>query len=264
MIYDSPGEAMDERSVLAQMNPAVKLFCLLFLTVSYILVDSGFGLAFSVVFLFVLLYLSQLDFRVLSSAMKRLFPLLLFVTFLNGCFASPDTAFFRWWIFAPSVMGTLRGLWIAVKIVEIVVLFDMFNALTEPAELYAPLAMLFRPLSLLGIAHEQIALTVSSSFWFLDVLKNKFSEIAQMHSDSGVIGKAMSGRSDPAEKTRLLMPVLYDAFQTARERAALLEARGVPEYLKNHSDFPKTILLADYCAVTVCAAFFAVEMIIFR
>lgn len=262
MIYDSPGEAMDEKSVLSQMNPAVKLFCLLFLTVSYILVDSGFGLVFSVVFLLILLYLSQLDFRVVSSAIKRLFPLLIFVAFLNGCFASPDTAFFRWWIFAPSVMGALRGLWIALKIVEIVVLFDMFNALTEPSELFSPLAVLLRPLSLLGIAHEQIALMVSSSFWFLGYLNKKFSEISHLHS-SGEIGKAMSDPSDPAEKTRLLMPVLYDAFQTARERAALLEARGVPEYLRDHSDFPKNISLHDYCAVTVCAAFFAVQMIIF-
>lgn len=264
MICDSRSEDMDERSVFAEMNPAVKLFCLLLLTVSYILVDTGFGLAFSLAFLFALLYLSQLDFTMISSAIRRLFPLLFFIILLNCCFSSPDTAFIRWWIFAPSVMGALRGLWISLKITEIVVLFDMFNVLTEPVELFSPLAVLFRPLSVLGIAPEQIALAVSSSFWFVEYLKKKFSEISQIRKNSGVIRDAVSAGSSLTEKISLLMPVFYEAFQTARERAAVLEARGVPEYLRNNTGFPKDISLYDYCAITVCIAFFAVQMIIFR
>lgn len=264
MIYDSRSEDMDEKSVLAEMNPAVKLFCLLFLTVSYILVDTGFGLLFSLAFLFALLYLSQLDFTVISSAVRRLLPLLIFVTLLNFCFSSPASAFIRWWVFAPSVMGVLRGLWICLKIIEIVVIFDMFNALTEPAELFSPLAVLFRPFSVIGIAPEQIAIAVSSSFWFIEYLKKKFSEISQLKKNSGAVLDVGAGRLDPTEKINLLMPVLYEAFWTARERAALLEARGVPVYLRKNADFPKSISLYDYCAVTVCAAFFAVQMIIFR
>ncbi len=263
MIYDSRSEDMDKKSVFAEINPAVRLFCLLFLTASYILTDSFFGCLFALAYLFALLYLSQLDFAVVTSAVKRLFPLLLFITLLNSCFYSPKTAFFRWWVIAPSLKGFVRGLMLGLKITEIVVLFDIFNALTEPMELASTLAAVLRPLSLLGIAHEQISVTVSSAFWFLDLLKNKFSEISRLKKNTGSFRAEKQGRSDPGEKGRLLIPVLFEAFHAARDRAALFEARSVPEYLRNNSDFPKKISMYDYCAVTVCAAFFALQLIVF-
>ena len=263
MIYDSHGEDMDGRSVYDEVNPAVRLFCLLFLTVSYILVDSALGHLFAFAFLLALLYLSQLDFSEVLSSVKWLLPLLLFVIFLNFCFSSPQTAFFKCWVFAPSVPGAVRGALICLKISEITVLFDMFNALTKPEELVSTLNTVFRPLSLLGIAHEQISAAVSSSFWFLDYLKKKFYEISQLQKSSGLYCEAKPSRSYPADKIKLLLPTLYEAFYTARERAALLEARGVPEYLRKNTDFPKQLSMYDYCAMTVCAAFFAVQLIIF-
>ena len=123
--------------------------------------------------------------------------------------------------------------------------------------------MLFRPLSLLGIEKEQIAITISSSFWFLKFLKLKFSEISRLNKTAAIDFPTGSGRSSAAEKSKILLPVLHEAFQTARERADLLEARGVPEYLRSHTEFPKKISIYDACALTVCTAFFAVQIIIF-
>ena len=263
MIYDSRGEDMDKNSAYNEMNPAVRIFCLLLLTVSYILVDSGLGHLFALAFFFALVYLSQLDFLVVTQAIKRLFPLVLLVTILNFCFSSPKTAFLRWWVLTPSVSGAFKGLLISLKIIEIVVIFDIFNALTEPMELFSTFGILFRPLSLLGIAHEQIAAAVSSAFWFLDFLRKKFYELSQLQKNSGVCSEAKPRRFDPADKMKLLLPVLFEALHTARERAVLLEARGVPGYLRNNTDFPKHISLYDYCAMTVCIAFFAVQLIIF-
>lgn len=264
MIYNSRDEGAGKRPVPADMNPAVKLFCLLLLAASYLSVSSPFGHLFAAAFLLALLYLSELPFRAVTSVIKRLFPLLGFVTLLNFCFFSPENAFFRWWIISPSVSGAVRGVCISLKIVEIVALFDVFNALTSPAELIFPLAVLFRPLSLLGIESEQIAITLSASFSFPDVLKDEFEKISRLQSQSGSGFPAGKKHISPREKSKLLLPVLYEALNRTRERAALLEARGVPEALKTYAEFPKKLSIVDVGALTVCTAFFALQLIIFR
>lgn len=264
MIYDSHGEDMDERAVFDEMNPAVSLFCLVLLSVSYILVDSLLGHLFALAFLFTLIYLSQLDFTVVTTAIKKLVPLLFFVFLLNFCFASPPSAFFRWWVFAPSVQGGLKGLSTSVKIIEIVVIFDIFNALTESVMLIPVLCAVLRPLSLLGISHEQIAITVYSALWFFSFMKDKSAQISVMQKSSGVLREESGGRRfDPAGKMRLFTPLLYESVNAAREKAILFEARGVPEYLRENTKIPSHVSMYDYCAMTVCAAFFAVQLIIF-
>lgn len=263
MIYGSQSEDMDEKTVFEKINPAVRLFCLLFLTVSYILAHSFSGHLFAFVFLLTLLYLSQLDLSVITSAIKRLFPLLLFVSVLNFCFSSPKTAFFRWWVLAPSVPGALRGLLISIKIVEIVVIFDMFNAMTEPMSLVSTLSAVFRPLALFKVEYEQIAIMIASSFLFFDDIKKRAEEIMLLGRYSGADRTEGSRRFDSTGKLRVLLPVLYESFIAARERAFLMDARGIPAYLRSNTKLPAGITFYDYCAMTVCAAFFAFEMIVF-
>lgn len=262
MTRDSHGEYMDERNVLEGINPAIKLGCLLILTVSFVFAESLLAHIFTLTFLSAVFYLAQIGPASVKTPLIRLLPLMFFVFALDLCFASPETAFYSLWIFKPSLSGAIKGIGTAAKIAEIAVLFELFSRLTEPMSLCAPLTAVFRPLSLLGISPEHIALTLASSFAFFDLLQQRFDEIAEIQKNRGRRNEKR-GRFDTESNLRLLRPALYCALCDVREKALLVEARGVPESLAGALKARMELSMYDYCAMVVSTAFFAVQLIIF-
>ncbi len=262
MIYDSHSGGIGEKNVLAGIDPAIKLVCLTILTAAFIFADSLLGNILTAVFLTALFYLAQIAPAAVKGSVGRLLPLLLFVCVLDFCFYSPETAFYRCWILTPSVNGALKGIGTSAKIVEIAVLFDLFRCLTEPMSLGAPLAVVLRPLTVLGISPDRIALTAASSFLFYDLFKKKLDEISEIQKNRGIQCREKRRRFDSTAKLRLLRPALYYALCEVKERAAVLESRGIT---KNFGKICRTrteLSVYDYCAITVSIAFLAVQLIV--
>ncbi len=260
MIRTSRGD-YDEKNALAGIDPAIKLVCLIFLTASFIFAHSALAHVLTAVFLAALYYLAQIGLKSAKATVKNLLPLMLFVCLLNFCFASPSSAFYTLWMFAPSVNGAFKGLGMAAKALEIALLFDLFRCLTEPMSLAAPLSALFRPLSLLGISPDRVAFTMASSFYFFDAFIVKLNEVSEMQKNRGLRLREKDC-FDSVVKLRLLRPVLFLALSEAKDRAALLEARGITENFGKISQMHIEPTVYDYCAMTVSVAFFAVQLII--
>lgn len=262
MSCDSHSGDIAEKNVLAGIDPAIKLVCLAILTAAFIFADSLLGHILTAVFLAALFYLAQIAPAAVKSSVGRLLPLLLFVCMLDFCFYSPETAFYSLWIFTPSVNGVLRGIGTAAKIVEIAVLFDLLRCLTEPMSLGAPLTVILRPLTVLGVSPNRIALTVASSFLFYDLFRKKLDEIWEIQKNKGIQRWEKRRRFDSAAKLRLLRPALYYALCEVKERAVVLESRGMAENFGKICQNRTELSIYDYCAVTVSIAFFAVQLII--
>lgn len=258
------GQYVPGYSLLHRLDARVKMLCLFLLLAAVLCASSlgGYGLVLAVVL--VLIRLARLPLPTAVAPVRRTGWFLLVVFLMNALFFPGEDAILSWGIFHLTPGGIKQGFRVAANVLFLLVLGQLLTMTTLPAQITMALAGLLKPLRLIGVPAEEVAMILSLAFHFIPTLmeETELIKMAQVARGARFDSKKLTERA--VSYLPLVVPVFITAFRRAGELALAMEARGYRN-AKNRTPSPKEPLRAkDYAALTVCVLILLVQFLFHR
>ena len=256
------GQYQPGDSVLHRLDAGAKLLCLLLLLAAVLATGTLAGYVVLGTVLGLVIWLSHLPLRQVAEPVVRMW--LLFVTtfLMNALCYAQGTAIASWWIFHISYEGAWQGLRVTVHMSLILMLGNVLMMTTPPLEITTALERFLRPLKLLRVPTEDVAMTVSIAIRFIPTLLEETDAIrkAQIARGARFESRRLSERA--ASFLPLLVPIFLSAFRRADELSTAMEARGYRSALGRTKPKRDALRWADYAVVTASMAVCAVQFVV--
>lgn len=220
------GQYVPGSSFLHRLDPRAKFFGFLFLVAASVIADNAAGYGIVAAFLLALLLGCRLNLRLVLGAVARLWSLYLLVFLMNALFFSAAEPIWHWWIFTLSVEGILQGLQVVGTIIPVMVCSNILTQTTRPLELTGAIQTFLKPLRLLRLPVEEIAMILSVAIQFIPTLLEETDTIKKAQIARGARFESRRLHERAAALLPLVVPIFLSAFQRADELATAMEARG--------------------------------------
>lgn len=220
------GRYVDIQSPVHETDPLLKLVCVFVLLACIVMSDSILQYAAVTAFLVFLAVSSRLGCRQVFGGTAGMYPFFAFIVLMNSLFFSSEDPVFSFWIFSFTMEGLGQGLTVVLRVFFALVLGNILTATTSPLEITLAIEDLIRPLRILGLPVEEVAMIIGVSIRFMPVLIE----------EAGMIKKAQTARGagfesrKPGQRAKavlpLVVPIFLSAFRRADELSVAMEARG--------------------------------------
>ena len=247
------GQYIPGHSFLHQLDARVKILCLFLLMTAVIGASPLWGYALVLVVITMLILLSGLPLRCAVASVRRMCWFLLAIWLMNALFFAGEDVLTSWGIFQLSRGGMKQGFRVVSNVVLILILGNLLTMTTLPTQVTTALESLIKPLKLIGVPTEEVAMIISVAIQFIPTLmeETELIKMAQIARGARFESKKLSERV--ASSLPLVVPIFISAFRRAEELALAMEARGYRN-AKNRTRCQKEPLeLYDYVALIVCA-----------
>ena len=213
-------------SLLHRLDARAKLLSLIALVVALIYTGSAAGYGIMTALTALLVFLARLDLRTAFASVRRVAPFFLVIFLMNTLFYDGGEALWSWWIFQPSAAGAIIGANVVLKLIFIMILFNILMSTTPPMKVTAALAALLQPLSYIGIPVSELALMISVAIQFIPTLMEETETIRKAQMARGAKFDSPRLRDKAQSAMPLVIPIFISAFRRADELATAMEARG--------------------------------------
>jgi energy-coupling factor transport system permease protein len=258
------GQYIQGRSILHQLDARVKILCLFILSAVVIGASSISGYVLALGTIFTLLLLSGLPVRGAVGPVRGITWFLLAILLMNALFFEGENTLVSWGIFHLSEGGIRQGFSVVINVVLILILGNLLIMTTSPIQVTTALESLIKPLKLIGVPTEEVAIIISVAIQFIPTLMEEAEliKMAQIARGARFESKKLAERA--ASFLPLVAPIFISAFRRADELSLAMEARGYRD-AKNRTKRKKAPLaFSDYTALMVCIAICLAQFLLLR
>ena len=157
--------------------------------------------------------------------------------------------------------GLEKGSVVVWQFVALVTAGALLTMTTPPSTLVAALENLLRPLKIIRVPTQDLAVMVSMALRFVPTFSEEYTRMktARLARGGGVTGKGLSRKLKTS--ISIVIPLILSAFRRADDLAAAMEARG-------YARGPRTTLRElrmtgmDYAALAVTVSFAGLTMMV--
>ena len=197
-------------------------------------------------------------------SVRRVCWFLLVILLMNALFFAGEDALASWGIFQLSRGGIKQGFRVVSNVVLILLLGNLLTMTTLPTQVTTALESLIKPLKLIGVPTEEVAMIISVAIQFIPTLmeETELIKMAQIARGARFESKKLAERA--ASFLPLVVPIFIAAFRRAEELALAMEARGYRNAKNRTKRKKEPLALHDYGALTVCALICLVQFLLRR
>ena len=219
------GQFFPGDSFLYQLDPRTKLLLTVALIVLVFITRSFLG--FALLFLFILwcAISTKIGMKYMIKGLKPIFFIILLTFALNLLLMKDGETLFRLGFIHITTGGLETALFMAVRLILLVLSSQLLTLTTSPIALTDGLENLMRPLSKIGFPAHEISMMMSIALRFIPTLMEETGKIkrAQMARGADFESGNLFGRLKAM--IPLLVPLFVSAFRRADELAMAMEAR---------------------------------------
>lgn len=250
------------KSPLHRLDARAKFFGFLILVAAVILSDSLYGYAIIVAVTIALAAMCGMPLGTAFASVRRLWSVFIIIFIMNAFFFETEEPIWHWWIITLSKAGMIQGFSVVFRILIIMVLSNILTLTTPPMEITGAIQLMLKPLNLLRIPADDIAMIISVAIQFIPTLLEETDTIKKAQIARGAKFESKKLRERAAAFLPLLVPIFLSAFKRADELAMAMEARGY-RGAKNRTK-KKTVPMTGkaWLALVLCTAICAAEIII--
>lgn len=226
MKFDLMGQYIPGNSCVHSCEPRAKLTVFLLMVVMIALADSLPGYVLAVLLLGMIMAFSDTSAAFAAGSIRRIGPFCLTLIIVNSFFFKSEDPVFSLWIINFSVEGVAQGISVSLRLIMILILSNVFTMTTSPMEIMNALQVLMKPLALVRLPADELAMILSVAIQFIPVLIE----------ETDTIKKAQIARGARFESSRLiergrallplLIPIFVSAFRRADELSIAMISRG--------------------------------------
>lgn len=256
------GQYIPGNSALHGLDARAKLICFILLIAAVILSDSVCGYALVLCFVGVLICISGLSLWTAIGSVKRMFWFFVLIIIMNALFFTSENAFWQWWIISLSVEGLVQGFNVVFRILIILVTANIFTLVTPPLETTHAIQALLKPLRLVRMPADEIAMILSVAIQFIPTLLQEADTVKKAQIARGARFESKKLHERAAAMLPLIVPMFLSAFKKADELAMAMEARGYRGAKYRTRREYGAMPLKSYFAIIICCVLCAAEIII--
>ena len=212
-------------SFVHRLDPRLKILFLIAYIVAIFLASNFYGLAACAVVLVLIVIFARIPFGKVLRAIRGVTFLVLFTAILNVLFYSGETVYWEWGIFCISFEGIIFSLFLALRLVLLVVCSSMLTYTTTPVSLTDGVESLLTPLKWIRIPVHEIALIMSIALRFIPILMDETSRIKNAQMARGADFESRGLGKKIKATIPILVPLLLSAFRRADELGDAMDAR---------------------------------------
>lgn len=258
MVDITIGQYYPEDSIIHKLDPRVKLFGTLVFVVMVFLINNVIGYGLITLFLGIVIKMSKVPFKKMMKGIRGIiFIMLLSVVF--NIFLTPGDVLVHFLIFTITKQGLIKGVYMAIRLVLLVVGTSVMTLTTTPNDLADGLEKAFGILNVVKFPVHEIAMVMSLALRFIPTLMEETDKITKAQKARG----ASFDTGNILQRAKSLIPILIPLFVSSIRRAAdlatAMEARcyhgGKRTKMK-----PLSYNRYDACGYVVCFLVIAITI----
>ncbi|OIJ21649.1 cobalt ABC transporter permease [Anaerobacillus alkalidiazotrophicus] len=219
------GQYVSGNSVIHRLDARSKLIAT-FLFVMIVFIANNW-ITYLVLFTTVIfaIGISKVSPRYIYKGMKPIFFLIILMFILHGILTKEGELLFAFGWFEVYVGGIIQGLFIASRLLLLIMMTTLLTLTTAPIQLTDGLEDIFGPLRKFHVPVHEIALMMSISLRFIPTLLQETDKIMKAQMARGVDFQGGSLVNRIKAIIPLLVPLFMQSFRRAEDLATAMEAR---------------------------------------
>lgn len=220
------GSYLPGDSAIHQVNPTIKLLCLLILLAAIVMTNSVLGFCFTAAVTLGTIWQSNIGISVTIRSIARLWLFFLVILGMNAFFFDSEQILWAWWIFHLSIGGIIQGTTVILRVILLMMLCSVFTSTTPPVEITGAIETLILPLKCIRVPTGDVAMILGVSIQFIPTLLEETEMIKKAQIARGAQFESSRLRDRAASLAPLIIPIFLSAFRRADDLAIAMEARG--------------------------------------
>lgn len=218
------GQYYQTDSVLHRMDPRVKLVGTVVYIVSLFLYRRIAPYVLAFLFLAAMIKLSKVPLKFIVRGLKAIV-FLLFLTAAFNLFLTPGDPVFEYGILSISKEGIQSAVFIAIRLIFLIMGSSIMTLTTTPNELTDALENLLKPLNKIKVPVHEISMMMSIALRFIPILLEETDKIMKAQMARGADFESGNLIKKVKAMIPLLVPLFISAFRRANDLAMAMEAR---------------------------------------
>lgn len=218
------GQYFPGNSLLHKLDARMKIILTLFLIISIFICKNIVSLAAMILATLIIVAISKIPPKTILKSIKPLTIIILITALLNLFYGKGD-ALVQLGRLKIALDGIETAVFMAVRIIILVVISSLLTYTTSPTELTDALERLFKPLKLLKVDVHSIAMTMTIALRFIPTLVEEIDKIMSAQKSRGADMDSGGLISRAKALVPVLIPLFVSSFRRANELAYAMECR---------------------------------------
>lgn len=259
------GQFFPGNSVLHRLDPRMKLVLAVLYIVIIFLAENVYCYAALLLSAFLLVVLSRLSLKVVLRGIRPILFILLFTMIINIFFTKGERVLLSFWGIDIYVEGVLRALFMALRVVVLVLGTSVFlTYTTSPIVLTDAIESLLSPLKKIKVPVHDFAMMLTIALRFIPTLVEETDKIMNAQKSRGADFASGSLVRRAKALIPILVPLFVSAFKRAEELAVAMECRCYRVDKKRTKLAKLTFHARDFLSLFVFAIFLTGVILISR
>lgn len=218
------GQYYPAKSILHSLDPRAKVILLIAFLVLVFCTMNYFALALVAVSVFAIVLLSKVPPRMYFKSLKMIIFIVLITSVLN-LFYSTGEPLVEFWIFKITLSGINNAVFVAVRIISLILVSSALTFTTSPTDLTDALERLMKPLTVFHVKVHEIAMMMTIALRFVPLLLEETDKIMSAQKARGADMESGSLTQRIKALIPVLIPLFVSAFRRAYDLAVAMECR---------------------------------------
>ena len=218
------GQYFPVKSPVHSLDPRYKILIMTIFIVSLFFIKSFWPYLFVFAWLFLTIVAAKIPVNMVLKGLKPLRLILIF-TFIMNLFFIPGEEIFRWGFLSISREGLVQAIFMAIRLVLLVVGTSLLTLTTSPLALTEGIEKLMSPLKRVGFPAHAIAMMITIALRFIPTLIDEADKIMKAQMARGADFESGNVLNRAKNLVPLLVPLILNALRRAEELATAMESR---------------------------------------
>ncbi len=222
------GQYFETGSPIHKADPRVKLVLLILAVVFIFISQNIYSLLLSLLFVFAVALISKIPLKMYFKNLKAVLPIIILTSVLNMFYGGEDSeVLVALWKFAITYDGLYRAIFMALRIILLIVISSSLTYTTTPNDLTDAIESLLSPLKFVGLksAVHTLALMMTIALRFIPTLVEEAEKIMNAQKARGADLESGSLKERIKALIPILIPLLISSVRRAYELAEAMECR---------------------------------------
>lgn len=221
------GQYYPSDSILHRLDGRTKILLATIFIVSLFFCKSMASFFFALAFTICIVLLARIPLRVIFRSLRAITFILIFTFIINVFLTDGEgEALFAWWIFEIYAEGIWNAIFIAVRIMCLILASSVFISFTTtPIQLTYSIESLLSPLKKLKVPVHDFAMMMSIVLRFIPALSEETEKIMTAQKSRGADFESGSLVQRAKALIPILIPLFVSAFRRSDELATAMECR---------------------------------------
>ncbi len=221
------GQYYPSKSVVHKIDPRFKIIFLIAIIVLIYCTANVFSLCFAAFTVLVILFITKVPLSTYLKNLKIILPILILTFLLNLFYMGDGNVLVQFWIFKITYDGVYRSVFMAVRLVLLILISSSLTYTTTPNELTDALESLLSPLKYIGLGNaiHVLFLMMTIALRFIPTLAEETEKIINAQKARGADFE--SGKLIDRIKSiiPIIIPLLISSVRRAYDLAEAMESR---------------------------------------